>query len=73
MEITPEYNYKNATEEYTKYTVAYHVSTLDTFFRWLYTNFDDYIQLRCLYNILHDMEEHCMLLANFRYIFVYIF
>ena len=46
-----------------------------------YTHFsDDYILIftticnfRCLYNILYNLEEHCVLLTSFRYIFVYIF
>ena len=42
---TREYNYQNATEEQTKFTAAYRLSLLCTFFRRLITNLDDYSQL----------------------------
>ena len=42
---TREYNYQIATQDQTKYTVAYRVSLLYTYFRQLITNIDDYTNL----------------------------
>ena len=43
---TRECDYEHLTQEWTKYTVAYPLSFVYTFFRRLYTNFDDCIQLQ---------------------------
>ena len=42
---TREYDYYNATQEYTKFTAAYCFRLLYIFFRRLITNLDDYLQL----------------------------
>ena len=43
---TREYDYQIATQDQTKYTVAYRLSLLYTYFRQLITNIDDYIQIQ---------------------------
>ena len=66
---TQEYDYQNASQEQTKFTAAYRLSQLYTFFRRLMT----INNLRCLFDIVHHLEEHSVCLVNFRYKVVYIF
>ena len=40
-------------------------------FRRLITNLDDYINSKCLYDILHHLEKHSTRLVNFSYTVVY--
>ena len=68
-----EYDYYNATQEYTKFTAAYCFRLLYTFFRRLITNIDDYYNFRSLYGLFYHLKEHSGRWVKFRYKVLYIF